>query len=171
MTIGPVQLLVLGFNGPDFQGEIAGELQRLKESDTVQLIDSLTVYKDAVGDVTVLQARNVSAEHAAEIGAVIGALIGLGASGAEGAEEGAKAGADAMAEKGVFSEEDAWDVLDDIPNDSAAAILLLEHRWAIPVRDAIARANGFRIADGFISPLDLVAVGLVAAEESRAVRW
>jgi hypothetical protein len=52
---------------------------------------------------------------------------------------------------------EGWDVLEDIPNDSAAA--LLEHHWAVPLRDAIARAGGFRIGDGFISPLDLVEIG------------
>ena len=71
----------------------------------------------------------------------------------------------------VFSDEEAWDVLEDIPNDSAAALLLLEHHWAVPLRDAIARAGGFRISDGFISPLDLVEIGLVSAEEAeRAAR-
>ena len=43
----------------------------------------------------------------------------------------------------------------------------LEHHWAVPLRDAIARANGFRIADAFISPLDLVAVGMLASEEAQ----
>jgi hypothetical protein len=67
----------------------------------------------------------------------------------------------------VFSDEEAWDVLEDIPNDSAAALLLIEHHWAVPLRDAIARAGGFRLSDGFISPLDLVAIGLVEAEEAK----
>jgi hypothetical protein len=79
---------------------------------------------------------------------------------------GAEAAADGV---DVFSEQDAWDVLDELPNDTAAALVLLEHRWAIPLRDAIARAGGFRISDGFISPLDLVAIGLVSAAEAEAV--
>ena len=85
-------------------------------------------------------------------------------------EAGAEAGAEAAAEDGVhvFSDEEAWDVLEDIPNDSAAALILLEHHWAVPLRDAIARAGGFRISDGFISPLDLVAIGLLTAEEAKA---
>ncbi len=67
----------------------------------------------------------------------------------------------------VFDDEDAWDVLEEIPNDSAAALLLIEHHWAVPLRDAIARAGGFRISDGFISPLDLAEIGLVTAEEAE----
>ena len=53
--------------------------------------------------------------------------------------------------------------IEDIPPDTAAALLLVEHHWAVPLRDAIMRANGFRIADGFISPLDLVEIGLLLA--------
>ena len=59
-------------------------------------------------------------------------------------------------------------MLEDIPNDSAAALILLEHHWAVPLRDAIARAGGFRISDGFISPLDLIEIGLDRAGGSRA---
>ena len=58
-------------------------------------------------------------------------------------------------------------MLEEIPNDSAAALLLIEHHWAVPLRDAIARAGGFRIGDGFISPLDLIEIGLVSAEEAK----
>jgi hypothetical protein len=77
-------------------------------------------------------------------------------------------GADA-AESGVhvFTDDDAWDVVAAIPDDSAAALILLEHHWAVPLRDAVARAGGYRIGDEFVSPLDLVAVGLVTAEEAR----
>jgi hypothetical protein len=53
------------------------------------------------------------------------------------------------------------------PNDSAAALLLIEHHWAVPLRDAIARAGGFRLSDGFISPLNLVEIGLLEAEEAK----
>jgi hypothetical protein len=41
----------------------------------------------------------------------------------------------------IFSDEQAWDVLEEIPNDSVAAIILLEHHWAVPLRDAIVRAR------------------------------
>ena len=168
MAIGPVQLIVLGFSHPDFHGEIIAELERLRESDTVRVIDSLAVYKDADGELEVEHLSNLSSDEAIELGSKIGALIGLGIDGEEGAEEGAIAGAEAAADGvQVFSEQEAWDVLEDIPNDSAAALVLLEHHWAVPLRDAIARAGGFRISDGFISPLDLVEIGLLSAEDAE----
>ena len=168
MAIGPVQLIVLGFRNPDFHGEIIAELERLRESDTVRVIDSLAVYKDAEGEIEVEHLSNLTQEEAAELGSKVGALIGLGIEGEEGFAAGAEAGAQAASEGvGVFSDEEAWDVLEEIPNDSAAALLLLEHHWAVPLRDAIARAGGFRINDGFISPLDLVEIGLLTAEEAQ----
>ena len=168
MAIGPVQLIVLGFSHPDFHGEVIAELERLRESDTVRVIDSMAVYKDADGELEVEHLSNLTTDEAIELGSKIGALIGLGIDGEEGAEAGAVAGAEAAADGvQVFSEQEAWDVLEDIPNDSAAALILLEHHWAVPLRDAIARAGGFRISDGFISPLDLVEIGLVSAEDAE----
>jgi len=170
MAIGPVQLIVLGFSQPNFHGEIVAELERLRESDMVRVIDSLAVYKDAEGELEVEHLSNLTEAEAIEYGTKIGALIGLGIEGEDGVEEGAVAGAEAVAADGgvqVFTEEEGWDILEDIPNGSAAALILLEHHWAVPLRDAIARAGGFRISDGFISPLDLVEIGLVSAEEAK----
>ena len=168
MAIGHVQLIVLGFEHPEFHGEIIAELERLRESDTVRVIDALAVHKDAQGEIEVVHLSNLSKDEAIELGSKVGALIGLGIEGEEGAEIGAEAGAEAGAEGlEVFSDDDAWDVLEDIPNDSAAALLLIEHHWAVPLRDAIARAGGFRISDGFISPFDLVAIGLLSREEAE----
>jgi hypothetical protein len=44
--------------------------------------------------------------------------------------------------------------------------VLLEHHWAVGLRDAVLRAEGFRVSDGFLSALDLIGVGLVTAEEA-----
>ena len=170
MTIGPVQLLVLGFDKPDFRGEVIEEFERLRRSDTVRVIDALVVFKDAEGEVAMLKGSQLSNEEAEEFGAVVGGLLGLGAAGEEGMEAGAIAGAAAASDGfDAFDEEDAWDVLEELPLDAAAALILLEHRWAIGLRDAVVRAGGFPIGGHFISPLDLVGVGLVSAEEAEAL--
>jgi uncharacterized membrane protein len=169
MAIGPVQLLVLGFNQPEFHGEIIAELERLRESDTVRVIDALAVHKDAAGEIEVAHLSNLSKDEAIEFGSKVAALIGLGIAGEEGMEAGAEIGAEAASEGGVqfFTDEAAWDILEDIPNDSAAALILLEHHWAVPLRDAIIRAGGVGLADGFIHPADLVAIGIVTAAEAE----
>ena len=168
MAIGPVQLIVLGFNHPNFHGDVIAELEKLRRSDTVRVIDALAVYKDARGEIEVEHLSNLSTQEAVELGSKVGALVGLGIDGEAGMGAGAAAGAEAaVAGLQAFSDEDAWDIIAEIPDDSAAALLLIEHHWAVPLRDAIARAGGYRINDGFISPLDLVAVGLATAAEAK----
>jgi uncharacterized membrane protein len=167
MAIGPVQLLVVGFSHGEFRGKIMAELDRLRESDTVRLIDLVFVRKDADGNVVKVQHSDLSQEEQEEFGAMAGALVGLGYAGEEGAEAGAVAGAE-MADETHPLPDDIWYIEDVLPDDTAAAVALLEHRWAIGLRDAIRDAGGFHLADSWIHPLDLVAIGLLAAEEAEA---
>ena len=166
MTMGPVQLLVVGFGGGDFKGEILAELDRLRQNDIVRLIDLAFVRKDADGKVEKMMRSDLSPQEAEAFGAVVGALIGFGAAGDEGAELGAVEGAAALEDGHVFDEE-VWYVDDAIPNGTAAAVALLEHRWAIPLREGIRRAGGFHLADAWIHPADLVGIGVLAAEEAE----
>ena len=165
MTIGPVQMLVLGFAEPNFTGKIAAELERLKDSDTIRIIDVLVVKKELDGDLTIVQATDLTQDESMEFGAVVGGLIGLGAAGEEGMEAGAVAGAEALEDGRVFDEDEVWYVADTIPPGTAAAIALIEHRWAIPLRSTILEAGGMLLADEWIHPVDLVAVGVAAAAE------
>ena len=167
MTMGPVQLLVVGFEGGEFKGEILAELDRLRENDIVRLIDLVFVRKDDDGNVEKILRSDLSPEEAEAFGATVGALIGFGAAGEEGAELGAIEGAAALGDGQLFDEE-VWYVDDAIPSGSAAAVALLEHRWAIPLRDGIRRAGGFHLADAWIHPADLVGIGVIAAEEAEA---
>src|SRR5262245_44369955 len=114
MALGPVQLIVLGFDEPDFRSDIAEELLRVRDSGEVRLIDALAVTKDADG---AIEAVPLGAP-----GSTVGALVGLGQGGREPAAKDLHA----------FAEEDAWDVIGDIPPDTSAALILVEHRWAVP---------------------------------------
>jgi hypothetical protein len=172
MAIGPVQLIVLGFDHPGFHGEVIAELERLREIGAVRVIDSIAVYRDSAGELEVEHLSNLTEAEAIELGSKIGALIGLGVEGEEGIETGAAPGAELAAADGIeaFTGAGEWDVLSDIPGDCAAALILLEHHWAGPLRDVITRAGGYRISDGFINPLDLVGIGLLSAEEAKDLR-
>jgi len=138
--LGPVQLLVVAFDRPDFDGAVLAELDRLRESDVVRVIDLLVVGKDADGVVRRLHAGIGENEGA---GAVVGALIGL-----DGGDGGAP------------PDDEHWSLDEAIPDDSAAAIALVEHRWAIGTRDAIRAAGGTAVADAWVHPDDLAAAGL-----------
>lgn len=162
MAIGPVQLIVLGFPEPNFHGRVVAELERLRGSDLIRVVDALAVHKDVDGDLEVVHLSNLTDDEAAEFGSVIGALIGLGIEGEEGTLAGARAAAEPARRLRSTADSDDWDVLGDIPNGTAAALLLIEHHWAVPLREAVASAGGHRIGDGFVSPLDLAGVGLVS---------
>src|SRR5213595_2931703 len=101
VAIGPVQLIVLGFSHPEFHGEIVAELERLRKSDTVRVIDALAVHKDADGEIEVAHLSNLSKDQAIELGSKVGALIGLGIDGEDGMQSGAEIGAEQAAENGV----------------------------------------------------------------------
>ena len=168
MSFGPVQILVIGFDHPEFKGEIRAELERLRDDDVVRLIDLIVVRKDDDGNIEKLQASDLSQEELEDFGAVVGALIGIGAGGEEGATAGAVLGAAAMEDGHLFDAADTWYVDDAIPPGTAAAIALLDHRWAIGLRDAIHNAGGFHLADAWVHPADLVAIGVTKSEESTA---
>jgi uncharacterized membrane protein len=163
--IGPVQMLVLGFSEPNFTGKIAAELDRLRGLDFIKIVDALVVNKDDDGEITAVQVSDLTPDEATEMGAVAGALIGFGYGDEDAAAEGALAGAAAMEDGHLIPDEEVWYVADTIPNGSAAAVILIEHLWAIPLRDAIVSAGGIALADEWIHAADLVAVGLAAAAE------
>lgn len=166
---GPIQMIAIGFDEPEFHGRILRELRAVSEKDIIRVIDLIFVWKDEEGNVTEMEASDLSDEERIRFGAVVGALVGFGARGEEGARVGAEAGAMAMAENeyGV-SEEDIREVADSIPVNSAAALLLIEHRWAIRFKEAIRDAGGFLIASGMLTPevLALYGAELAAAVEA-----
>jgi uncharacterized membrane protein len=166
MEFGPVQMLVVGFENGKFSGEILAELRRLREHDIVRLVDLLFVAKDESGEIEAIEHSDLAEDEAEAFGALAGALIGMGAAGEEGAEAGAAQGTATVEERGsVMDPDNVWYVADTIPPGTSAGIALLEHRWAIPLRDAIERAGGDALVDTWIHPRDLVAAGAEAARQ------
>jgi uncharacterized membrane protein len=163
LTLGPVQMLIVGFQGDNFDGSIMKELERLKEHDIVRLIDLMFVKKNEDGELETAHRSDLSSDEAEQFGAIVGALVGFGADGEEGAEYGALAGAAELEDGHVFDDDAVWYLGDAIPNGTAAAVALLEHRWAIPLRDAIRSQGGVPLADSWIHPEDLVAIGAAAS--------
>jgi uncharacterized membrane protein len=162
MALGPVQLLVVGFGeNAKFDGRALDELHRLSDQDIVHLIDLLVVSKDENGKVS--QVEIADRPELEQYGALAGALVGLGAAGEEGMAAGAILGAEDAAD-GIYDPEQVWLIADAIPPGMTAAIGLLEHRWAIPLRDAILDNDGVILADEWMHPEDLVRYGAEAAE-------
>jgi hypothetical protein len=154
-ALGPVQLLVIAFVGGKFDGRVLEELRRLREHDVVRLIDLLFVAKDEDGAVFELQISDLSDAESAEYGALVGELFGPG--GGDGATTGRpRPTAAPIAQNGsLLDPAETWFLADVIPAGTAAAVVLLEHRWAFALRDAVEAADGHDLVDAWIHPRDL----------------
>jgi hypothetical protein len=167
-TFGPVQMLVVEFDRTTFEGEIMPELQRLNEAGTVRLLDLLFVRRPVGGELEVVQRSDLSEDEAVRFGALAGALVGLGTGDEELSYRAAFAGAEELEDGHFFGEAEVWYLADAIPEGSSAAIALIEHLWAIPLRDKLVAAGGATLVDEWIHPKDLLAVGALAAERVAA---
>ena len=149
-TLGPVQLIVAGFDeDAEPRGAVLAELEGLAEHDMVRLIDVLLVRKGDDGRIAVLQAGERS-------GSVVALLTGLH-------DDEAAIGADvAPAEEADPDADvvDVWYAADAIPPGRTAALALIEHRWAIGLRAALQGPGRALLAEAWVHPLDLDAVGL-----------
>src|SRR5438876_12373519 len=153
MTLGPLEYLVVGFEGNRFTGQILAELRAARDKGIIRVVDLFAIKKDEQGNVTALALSDLSGEEAAELGPLAGDLMRL------------------------FAPEDIEQVAAGIPNNSAAGLLLFEHTWPIGVKDAIKNAGGVAVAGGFVAPdvlqeleQDLEAAKQGAGQEQAATK-
>jgi uncharacterized membrane protein len=167
MEIGPLQLLVVGFADPQLDGSIIDALADASEAGVIRVVDLLGVYKDGEGNVLAAEVSELTEDEAMTYGAWVGALIGLGMGGSEGAEMGALVGAMSAADEYEYGLDDEAlaTIADDIPAGGAAMMLVIEHTWAIPLRDAVRASAGILITQDFLNPMALIALGAEVAEE------
>ncbi|HET6850238.1 MAG TPA: hypothetical protein VFH74_15370 [Gaiellales bacterium] len=152
--LGPVQMLVFEFEQERLAGEIFPELMALVARGLIRLVDMLVVHRpDDEGHLEIVDSRSTFGEDGEEAGEVVAALIGL-----RSASEHVRArdAIDGLAQNG---DDDTWDPTERIPAGANAAIILIEHLWAIPLRDAVGRDRAIVLADEWVHPEDLLAVG------------
>jgi len=140
--MGPVQVLVVGFDRPAFSGEVMREFARLREAGIVRLVDLLLVRRSEDGTLETLSAP---ADVGEDLGRLAAAVLGR-PEGDAGAVE-AAANADPI---GV----PVWSLADAVPPGSAAAVALIEHVWAEPLTAAIRRAGGRAMEETWLSAGD-----------------
>jgi uncharacterized membrane protein len=157
MTLGPVQLVVLGFSESELPLEIINQLREWSEGGTVRLVDALFVAKDDQGDLIKIRGCRFSREEAVLLGLLSEALFEPRAVRVQRSVEiGTLA-----PEPGEFGlDRNAIDQIADlIPRRSSAVLVLLEHLWAIGLKQRVIQANGAVIAHGWITPSTLTANG------------
>lgn len=141
-SLGPIQILVIDFDGGRHDGVVLEELRRLCErDDEVRMLDLLVVRRLADGGAELLD-RDAAPPRRQEAGQLSETLLGVGLE------------ADLPAPVPV---EQVWHLADRIPLGTTAVIALVEHRWAIPLREAVAATGGRTLADTWVHPQDLAA--------------
>ena len=149
MTLGPVQLLIVGFDEGDFQGQILAELDRLRALEVVRLVDAVLVHRTEDGSFDVVEIEDDPLSGLPGDGRHVLALAGLDAPGAL---------AGAREEPG--DQRDVWYPADAIPPGATVALAAIEHVWATGLREAVGEAGGSLLAEAWVHPSDLMAAGL-----------
>jgi hypothetical protein len=155
--MGPVQVLVVGFDHPAFSGEVLAELTRLRQAGIVRLVDLLLVARAEDGTLETLNAPELVD---AGLGGLAVALLARPDRGTDSDPSGRVTDSDP-------SDMSAWSLADAVPAGSAAAVALIEHLWAGPLTSAIRRAGGTPLDETWLAAGDLAR--LAAMIEHRAV--
>ncbi len=141
--MGPVQVLVLGLDQPEFTGEVLTELSRLRSAGIVRLIDVLVVSRRDDGAFETLAEPTAMTPSRGELAAAV-----LGSGDDE---------STSMAENGLDrSRLPTWSLADSVPAGTTAAVALIEHTWAAPLRDAIDRVGGVALEETWLAPDDVL---------------
>lgn len=128
MTLGPLEYIVLGFEGNKFDGSIAREIEKVVANKTISLVDVVFVGRDGDGNAIVLELDNKDDPRFASFANVL---------------------ADRMA---LFTEEDVLSIAESLPDNTSGLVMLFEHRWAVDVKNAIQAAGGFLVTRSVIPP-------------------
>jgi hypothetical protein len=136
MAVGPVDVYIIGFPGNKFSGRIAPAIMELVENRTIRILDLLFLMKDGDGVVTKLEAKDIDEEGAAFLSIEV-------------------------AHPGALGDEDAEEVSDDLPSNSAALLIAFENLWTAKVVDALQDADAVMI-DSIRIPVDVVEAALGA---------
>lgn len=159
VMFGPMQLFVFGFPGNVFTNEIIPALDEAREQGLIRMIDYIYVAKDENGSITAVEGTDLGEVEAIVLHSAIGGLLGLGAAGIEGARAGIEAGAEFSQADFGLTKEDILSVAEDIPRNTSALLIIVEHLWAKKIKEALIDADAVMVAHGMLTPEVIVEIG------------
>ena len=171
MALGPVQFVAYGFDRIDrFRGQILDELDRLEANGSIRVLDLLLLAKDDDGELIVLELDDEAdggevSGDVVEVGELLALLLGFDL---EVGEDAAGELPEVETSTGLSIDE-ILTLADQLEQGTAAGILLVEHRWAIGFRDAVAAAGGFPLMQGFLSPDAFALIGAETIATANAL--
>ena len=139
MEIGPVEYIVVGFEGNEFNGSVAPALADLQRSGVVQIIDLAFVAKDGDGNAAIVELED------AEMGAAFGEVN--------------------EHPLDLLSDDDLAGIADGLEPNSSALVVVWEDSWAAAFARAVRESNGEVIVLERI-PREVVLTALAAVEEA-----
>jgi uncharacterized membrane protein len=163
---GPMQVFAIGFPGNKFSGEILPAINDARDTDLIRMIDYLFISKDANGRVMSVRGTDLGKKEIEEFHSVLGALIGLGAGGIEGARIGAEEGARFGEHDMGLSKNDIRNIAENLPNNSSALLMIVEHLWAKGIKQALVNSGGIMLAQGMLTPEVVIEIGAALKAQS-----
>jgi uncharacterized membrane protein len=128
MTLGPLEYFMVAFEGNRFTGEIISELRAAQMKGLIRVIDLLVIKKDEQGNVMAMELSDLTEEEARPFGFLAGKLLD------------------------IFEPDDVEVIASQMPDNSAAGLLLIEDTWAIPLKEAILNAGAVARTGGLVAP-------------------
>jgi Family of unknown function (DUF6325) len=121
MGVGPIDVVIIGFPGNKFSGQIAPAIMELVESGTIRVIDLLFVMKDANGVVLTIDAADLDPDTGPSFMAIN------------------------VVQPGALGAEDAEEIAEDLAANTSALLIAFENAWAAKFVEAVRAADGFVI--------------------------
>ena len=129
MTLGPLEYLVIGFEGnKNFDGSIAREIENVVNKGIINLVDVVFIGRSDSGDAVVLELDNKDDPRYAAFAPLLKNRMGL------------------------FTQEDIEQLAATMPPGTSGLIVMFEHRWAVALKEALQDAGGFLVARTVVPP-------------------
>ena len=122
---GPIDYIVVGFDGNNFTGEILKELKTATDNGTIAVLELAVIIRDEDGNVASAEVTDP------EVSTLIEALT---------------------SEPGLISDDDIEETGELLDDGTAAGLLIIEHLWARGLKKAIMDSGGTLLMEGRIHP-------------------
>jgi hypothetical protein len=169
--VAPIQFLAVAFDNLLFDRSIWNAITSLERKNIIHVIDALAVARTIEDEVVAIEVSDLPVGRAGAYGGVIRRLLALEGSGHGDISTRALGSAMLVTseyEYGITAEE-LQSVLEDIPRRGGMLALLVEHVWALPLKDAVRNSGGILLAQDFVNPeaLAMVAEQLLSPSARR----
>jgi hypothetical protein len=153
---GPLQIVIVGFETIErFRGEAARELLDLRGRGMIRVLDARFFHRAPDGNLSEVDLGPLLADRPAEGAKPVARLLGVNGVGGNGGLR----PHEAFARTAGFALEDLRRLIDEIGPGEHAVAILIEHRWAARLREAVRDAGGRLVGQGLLTPEVTMVVG------------